>query len=205
MRRVDFGTWVFAYGSLMAPAEAARTLGRVPEARPALVEGLARAWMVGTAGRAYGCEACGGRLPVAVVLGCVAEPGARTQGVVLRVSAEERGLLDRREASYAPRALDPAAVHARPPLPPGARVIVYEPLAARRADAARPGAAVPDVYARTASAALRARWGPDAPLVTASGAGRAPLRTGLRFAGPDPSARVPDCRCTHTAPPPGDP
>jgi cation transport regulator ChaC len=192
-----FGIWVFAYGSLMDPAEAARTLGRVPEMRPAVVEDLARSWCVGTAGRAYACEACGGRLPVAVVLGVRPAAGARTSGVVLRLTGAERRSLDRREASYTPAWLAPDAVHARPPLPRDAEVLVYVPDPRRLAAAGRPGAAIPAAYAGTVARALAAAWPghPPPPLVTAVDAGPVALREGLRFAGPDPGRRVPDCGC----------
>ena len=196
---VDRGAWLFAYGSLVAPAEARRTLGVAPEARPATVHGLARGWWVGTAGRSYRCGRCGRRQAVAVVLGCLPLDGARTAGVLLRVDSRGRRLLDRREASYAPLALDPRAVEAHGGTPRGAPVMTYTPLPDRLRDAHRPGAAVPAVYERTVEDAFAAAWrhagDGRAAFRATTAASDLPRRADLTYAGPDPDRGAPPCAC----------
>lgn len=199
MPRVAHVVRVFVYGSLVAPAEAARTLKRPVTVVPARVEGLVRDWCVGTAGRAYRCLRCGGRLPVAVVLGVRPAPGHVVAGALLTIAPGELPALDRREASYVRHPLAPDAMHASAPL--DGPVLTYVPRPVRLADALLPGAAIPAVYERTVERAFREAGG-DVALrafreTTAPSA--LPRRVDLEFAGADRARREPLCGCEPSA------
>ncbi len=100
------GTWVFGYGSLVAPRSVARTIGR-PVGRhdgfaAARLEGFGRRWNYGSLHQRgdwhgpHGYVECG----VVVSLGLQASLGEACNGAVVRVSDGELALLDWRERDY---------------------------------------------------------------------------------------------------------
>jgi len=95
---------VFAYGSLVAPASAAATLGRGPvEIAPATLSGWRRSWTLKRDNRR--CEKtfsrADGSIPEHVLaLDVAPDPGATVNGALVLVSDAELARLDRRELRY---------------------------------------------------------------------------------------------------------
>jgi cation transport regulator ChaC len=90
---------LFAYGSLMDPASAARMLGRpvAPgELVPAVLRGHARTWTL----RERVVSQALGREVTAVFLDLSPAPGSRVNGVVMRVSDAELAAARVREKNY---------------------------------------------------------------------------------------------------------
>lgn len=98
-------TWVFGYGSLVAPGSMAATIGRTASAadrRPAHLSGFGRRWNYGSLHLRGdwthdGVEVRDG---LVISLGIALAPEERCNGVVVRVTDEELELLDLRERDY---------------------------------------------------------------------------------------------------------
>ncbi len=103
--------WVFGYGSLVAPASIARTLGRPVQRddgfRAARLLGYSRRWNYGSLRQRGDWHGPHGpvREGIVVSLGIEVDAGAgdvegRCNGAVVRVGGEELAMLDWRESDY---------------------------------------------------------------------------------------------------------
>ena len=100
-------TWVFGYGSLVAPASLARTIGRTvrigDDAFVATLAGYGRRWNYGSETLRGDWTAPDGRAVsggVVVSLGVVAAADESIDGVIARLDADELARLDWRERAY---------------------------------------------------------------------------------------------------------
>lgn len=95
-------SWLFAYGSLMSAASAARTLGREPHVVPVILSGWQRDFdlRIYDHPAVYACVGCGGGVPLTVALDCQPSAGQIVNGVLIEVTPDELGLLDGRELHY---------------------------------------------------------------------------------------------------------
>lgn len=99
-------TWVFGYGSLVAPASIARTIGRpvTPETGfvAARLRGFGRAWNYGSLRQRADWDGPHGRVVqgVVVCLGLERHADLTCNGALVRVDADELAALDRRESDY---------------------------------------------------------------------------------------------------------
>ena len=106
MRQRADATWVFGYGSLVAPTSVARTIGRVidhPDERAVThLHGFGRRWNYGSQ-RLRGNWTVGGREVrdgVVVSLGLEPSPAETCNGVAFCVGDAELDALDARESDY---------------------------------------------------------------------------------------------------------
>ena len=104
-RRTDGETWVFGYGSLVAPDSLASTIGRLVAAddrRPAHLSGYGRRWNYGSLHLRGDWTHAGTvvRRGLVISLGLTPAPDERCNGVIVRVGAEDLEHLDRRESDY---------------------------------------------------------------------------------------------------------
>lgn len=100
------GTWVFGYGSLVAPSSVARTIGR-PVVRAdgfvaARLHGFGRRWNYGSLRQRADWHGPHGFVEQGVVvsLGLESSRDEVCNGAVVRVTDEELALLDWRESDY---------------------------------------------------------------------------------------------------------
>ncbi len=149
---------VFAYGSLVDPASAARTLGRqFPPPAPTRIEGWRRRWSVVRDNRrvekTFAVEP-GGRVPE-WILGLNLEPlGGRLEGAngaLLEVSEAELARLDRREMRY-----DRTEVTSSLPEAGFDLVVAYRAKPEHYAPEPPPGAVIIANYVRAVEAAFAA-------------------------------------------------
>jgi cation transport regulator ChaC len=103
---VTSATWVFGYGSLVAPASIGRTLGRPVERRvgyeAAWLEGFGRRWNYGSLHQRGDWDGPDGRVErgVIVCLGLAVSTDERCNGAVIELADDELALLDWRERDY---------------------------------------------------------------------------------------------------------
>ena len=100
-------TWIFGYGSLVAPASLARTIGRTvrfgDDALVASLDGHGRRWNYGSETLRGDWTAPDGRRVhdgVVVSLGVEASDGETVNGVIVRLDSDELARLDWRERAY---------------------------------------------------------------------------------------------------------
>jgi cation transport regulator ChaC len=100
------GTWVFGYGSLVAPSSVARTVGR-PVGRAdgfaaARLHGFGRRWNYGSLRQRADWHGPHGFVEQGIVVSLGLEPGDGEvcNGAVVRVTDDELALLDWRESDY---------------------------------------------------------------------------------------------------------
>jgi cation transport regulator ChaC len=149
---------VFAYGSLVDPASAMRTLEReFPPPAPARIEGWQRRWSVARDNRrvekTFALEP-GGQVP-AWILGLNLEPGEKgaegANGALLEVSEAELSRLDRREMRY-----ERTDVTASLPAAGFDLVVAYTARPEHYAPEPPPGAVIIANYVRAVEAAFAA-------------------------------------------------
>ena len=95
--------WVFGYGSLVAPASLARTIGRTvrlgDDAFEAALAGYGRRWNYGTMVEGESIDEPG-RTWTVVALGLEASSSESVNGLIARVDEGDLAALDRRERNY---------------------------------------------------------------------------------------------------------
>lgn len=92
--------WCIAYGSLMDPLDAKRTLGKNPQVVPAVLDGWQRDWQVAST-RSYQCMTCQGKVSrQATALDCQPCISSKIPVVLLEVSPSQLLELDEREDPY---------------------------------------------------------------------------------------------------------
>lgn len=129
-------TYVFAYGSLLQPDSAAKTLGRPVELAdyvPVRVQGWTRTWTVADRVRCTG----DGREHLARFLDLAPGDGASVAGALIRVTPDELRRLQRRERNYRMEEItaDCRVVHGRPLAEGGrrhTRIVTFVGLPAHR-------------------------------------------------------------------------
>lgn len=106
--------WVVGYGSLMHPGSLSRTLPRVPERRPVIVDGWQRDFLLNVRyPHDYRCRRCGGSAPAAASADAQPARAGQLAAVAFAVGPADLDRLDAREVSYQRVAVAPDQIRPR--------------------------------------------------------------------------------------------